>query len=128
MSGDVWRYDLDSHKTEHHNKRRVLFIGPRAQAIVRLFMDTSMDAPVFRHRKGQYTIHGYRWGIRRSCNRQGIEVWTPNRLRHNAATALRRRFSIEDVRTVLGHSSAVTSEIYAEKDWQAAAEVMRRLG
>ena len=128
MSGDVWRYVPESHKTEHHGKQRVLFIGPRAQTIVRLFMDTSMDAPVFRHARGRYTIHGYRWGIRRSCNRQGIEVWSPNQLRHNAATALRRRVSIEDVRTVLGHSSAVTSEIYAEKDMRAAADVMRRLG
>lgn len=33
-SGDVWRYMPGSHKTEHHGRERVVFIGPRAQAIL----------------------------------------------------------------------------------------------
>lgn len=33
-SGDVWTYRPDSHKTEHHGRQRVVFIGPRAQAVL----------------------------------------------------------------------------------------------
>ncbi len=35
ISGDVWAYAPESHKTQHHGKRRVIFIGPRAQAVLR---------------------------------------------------------------------------------------------
>lgn len=54
--------------------------------------------------------------------------WTPNQLRHTAATRIRREFGIEMARVVLGHSSAVTSEIYAEIDLGKAAAVMAKLG
>ena len=54
--------------------------------------------------------------------------WSPNRLRHNAATYLRKHFGIEAARVVLGHSSAVVTEIYAEQDLSKAAEIMMRVG
>lgn len=33
-SGDVWVYEPNSHKTEHHGKTRTVFVGPRAQEIL----------------------------------------------------------------------------------------------
>jgi integrase len=33
-SSEVWRYVPVEHKTEHHGKRRTIFIGPKAQAIL----------------------------------------------------------------------------------------------
>ncbi|MEQ8790065.1 MAG: site-specific integrase [Pirellulaceae bacterium] len=54
--------------------------------------------------------------------------WTPNQLRHNRATELRRRFGIEAARTVLGHASPDTTLIYAEADFTRAADVMREIG
>ena len=54
--------------------------------------------------------------------------WSPNRLRHNFGTAARKVGGIEAARVTLGHSSAVTSEIYAEKDLAAARDVVRRIG
>ncbi len=33
-SGEVWQYRPASHKTEHHNRERVIFIGPKAQTII----------------------------------------------------------------------------------------------
>ncbi len=54
--------------------------------------------------------------------------WSPNRLRHNAATLLRKQFGIEAARVVLGHSSAGITEIYAEQDLSKAAEIMARVG
>ena len=76
----------------------------------------------------RYTTASYGSAVRRACKVAGIPLWSPNRLRHNAATNIRREFGIEKVRTVLGHSSAVTSEIYAEMDFDSAREIMGKIG
>lgn len=59
---------------------------------------------------------------------QKFDPWGPNRLRHNAATTVRREAGIEAARVILGHSSAVTSEIYAERDMGAAKRLLGRIG
>jgi len=33
-SGEVWEYRPESHKTEHHGRERIVFIGPQAQAVL----------------------------------------------------------------------------------------------
>ena len=33
-SGDVWEYRPESHKTEHHGRQRIIYIGPQAQQIL----------------------------------------------------------------------------------------------
>jgi integrase len=57
-----------------------------------------------------------------------IPRWGPNRLRHNAATRLRREFGLDVARAVLGHSSPIVTEVYAELDGAKAAEAMERVG
>lgn len=54
--------------------------------------------------------------------------WTPNQLRHAAATDIRRQFGLEAVQVVLGHAHANVSEVYAERDLNLAAEIMRKIG
>ena len=54
--------------------------------------------------------------------------WTPNRLRHSAATEIRRQFGLEAAQVVLGHSQANVTQIYAERDMNLAAEIMRKIG
>jgi integrase len=54
--------------------------------------------------------------------------WHPNQLRHAAATRIRAAYGIELARIILGHSSAVTSEIYAEIDHEKAKEIMEKIG
>lgn len=75
-----------------------------------------------------FTSDSYRRAIHRACDRAGIERWSPNRLRHAAATKIRSEFGLEAARVILGHSSAVTTEIYAERDLAAASEVIAKLG
>jgi hypothetical protein len=57
-----------------------------------------------------------------------IPRWGPNRLRHNAGTRLRREFGLDTARAVLGHSTPVVTEVYAELDGAKAAEAMERVG
>ena len=161
-SGEVWRYVPQSHKCEHYGKQRIIFIGPRAQAILLPYLlrdvQTYCFSPADSERKRmaakraqrktkvqpsqvdrsrrnpkrkagiRYTTGSYGYTIRRACKKADIEPWSPNRLRHTAATALRSKYGIEASRTVLGHASPDTTLIYAERDLQLAASVMREVG
>ena len=75
-----------------------------------------------------YKTDAYDHAIMRACDRAGVPNWTPNQLRHNAGTRIRAVYGIEAARIILGHASAVTSEIYAEIDREQAREIMRKLG
>jgi integrase len=46
-SGRIWIYRPESHKTEHHGHRREIYLGPRAQVIVRPFLRTDLQAYLF---------------------------------------------------------------------------------
>ena len=55
--------------------------------------------------------------------------WSPNQLRHTAATKLRSEFGIDAAQSILGHrlGSSIT-EIYAEVDAKKMAEIMEKVG
>jgi integrase len=65
-------------------------------------------------------VEAYRW--RRE------HQWAPNRLRHTAATAVRKEFGAEAAQVVLGHSNMSTTEIYAERDLARGVAVARMIG
>ncbi len=57
-----------------------------------------------------------------------IEDWSPNQLRHAAATEIRKKFGLEAAQVVLGHTSADITQVYAERDQALAADVIRQIG
>jgi integrase len=57
-----------------------------------------------------------------------VPHWHPNQLRHNAATRLRKEFGLDVARVILGHSSPVVTEVYAEVDREKALAVMEKVG
>jgi integrase len=171
-SGRIWVYTPESHKTEHHGRKRQIYLGPKAQEILRPWLRAEMMAYLFspgeaeaerhaeqresrrtrvqpsqqnrRRRKPRkapgerYSVDSYRraiaYGIK-AANREAepsesraIPHWHPHQLRHNAATRLRREFGLDVARAVLGHSSPVVTEVYAELDGAKAAEAMERVG
>lgn len=75
-----------------------------------------------------YSKDSYRRAIQRACKKAGVECWTPNRLRHTAATEIRKQFGLEAAQVVLGHSTADVTQVYAERDLQKAAEIMKKVG
>jgi integrase len=188
-SGPIWVYTPSEHKTEHHGRRRVIYLGPQARRILAPFLRTDLDAFIFSPREAmaerraawhaartspmtpsqtarsakadlvgrlgnRYTTVSYGRAISYACDRafphpllkttrfskltleqrEAVEEWrrqhrwAANRLRHNAATFLRKQFGIEAARVVLGHSSAEITEIYAELDHSKAAEIMGKVG
>jgi integrase len=59
---------------------------------------------------------------------QSAHRWSPNQLRHSAATEIRHRFGLDAAATVLGHARADVTQIYAERDMNLAASVARQIG
>jgi integrase len=43
----VWIYTPESHKTEHHDRTRAIFLGPRAQDVIRPWLTTNLEAYLF---------------------------------------------------------------------------------
>ncbi len=78
--------------------------------------------------RDQFETRSYAHAIYRGCLRADVPVWSPNQLRHSAATRLRREFGLDVARAVLGHSSPVVTEIYAEMDETRAASAMLKIG
>jgi integrase len=81
-----------------------------------------------RQKRERYDVPGYRRAIKRACKLTGVPDWSPNRLRHLAATRIRRRHGIEMARIILGHSSLIVTQVYAEADGKKALEVMGQIG
>lgn len=67
-------------------------------------------------------------GWQELCKWQEAHRWHPHQLRHNAGTLIRREFGLEMARVILGHSSMVVTEIYAEQDEEKACEVIKEIG
>jgi len=163
-SGNIWVYQPESHKTAHHGHERNIYIGPRAQEVLRPFLLRRVDAFCFSpaeadaerrailaeqrttplscgnragtNRKAKpkrtpgavYSVDAYRRAIARACDRAGVPRWHPHRLRHNAATHLRKEFGLETARIILGHRSVAITTIYAEADQQKAIDAMTKVG
>jgi integrase len=54
--------------------------------------------------------------------------WHPHQLRHSAATAIRKHFGIEAAQTMLGHATLAATQIYAEKNVDAAKKIAAAVG
>jgi len=159
-AGRIWEYTPATHKTEHHGKTRVIFIGPAAREILRPWLRVELEVCLFQPREAEaermvglratrkskvqpsqvdrskpggssrfadsYNANSYRQAIIRAVARANsvrkeadpaapeIPDWHPHQLRHSAATMLRREFGLDVARAVLGHSSPVVTEVYAE--------------
>ena len=45
--GEIWTYRPASHKTQHHGKSRIIFVGPHAQAVLLPYLDRPADTYCF---------------------------------------------------------------------------------
>lgn len=84
-----------------------------------------------------YSVVTYGQAIRRACaggkgateaERRPVPLWSPGRLRHNAATEFRKRYGVEAAAAILGHAKVETTQIYAEVNQDRACEVIREIG
>jgi len=197
-SGELWVYRPEHHKTEHHGHERVIYFGPKAQAILRPLLKPDLQAYIFspteaeawfraqkharrktllscgnvpgsnskrlpKRRPGDhFNVAAYRRAIARACDRafpppaalakrqeetaaewktrltpeQKQELrrwrdrhrWHPHQLRHTAATRLRREYGLEAAQVILGHKTLTVTQVYAEKNVEAARKIMSAVG
>jgi len=59
---------------------------------------------------------------------QAANRWSPNKLRHAAATRIQKGFGLEAAQIMLVHSQENVTEIYAERDCSKAREVAAKIG
>lgn len=76
----------------------------------------------------RYDPRSYRHAIYYGCKKAGVEPWAPNRLRHLAATEIRKQFGLEAAQVVLGHARADVTQVYAERNTALAAHVALQVG
>ncbi len=62
MIGKVWVYTPEHHKTACHGHSRQVYVGPRAQAIVRPFLKTNLGAYLFSPADAEAERNGRRFG------------------------------------------------------------------
>lgn len=157
-SGAVWRYTPGTHKTEHRGRPRVIAIGPRAQAVLAPYLDRDAGAYCFdpresvawarsrverrgglgsrkgkkaapmRYPRTKYDSDSYRRAVERGARKAGVEVWTPNRIRHAYGTQVRKELGLEAAQVGLGHERADVTQIYAEKNLDLADRIAAEIG
>jgi len=85
--------------------------------------DTRKRAPGER-----YTTPSYARAIGSACKRGNLTHWSPNQLRHAAATQLRREVGLEGAWALLGHDKPDTTLIYTQRRLDLAIEQALRIG
>jgi integrase len=61
-------------------------------------------------------------------HKDSVPAWSPNQLRHAAATRIANAHRIEDAQLVLGHADMRTTSRYVKPDLQRAIDAMKKLG
>jgi integrase len=129
MAAPIWVYRPTSHKTMHHEKSRIIPIGPKAQLLLKPWLPNFPDQFIWRSQIGPHmTVPGYATLIRKACIEAGVSVWSPNQLRHAGATKIRQQASLDAAQVILGHSTVATTQVYAERNLDAALKIAAEVG
>ncbi len=142
-SGPVWVYRPAEYKTEHAKRKRprIVPLTGGVRAVLQRYRHKKDEEPIFspgdaarerapnstRKYAATYNKDSFRTAIKRAAERAGVAPWSPNRLRHSAATEIRRLAGLDAAQVILGHASSKTTEIYAETDVAAAVAAAERV-
>jgi integrase len=129
----------ETHKTEHHGRALLYWVGPKAQALLTPLLEKckTPESYVFTTRglkgvgsrgPGHYSASSYRWAVVRACERAGVEEWTPLQIRHSRLTEIRHAHGIEAAQTVAGHSHPDVTLVYAEANQDRSRRIMSEMG
>lgn len=112
------------HKNRFRNKDRTIYLGPKAMELIEKWKTDDPHALLFTAMTSDY--YG-RW-IKIACKRAKVPYFTSHQIRHYHATVVREKFGLDAAQAALGHSSAKTTEIYAEVSSTLAKKVSEDLG
>ncbi len=121
-AGEVWRVDLEKHKTSHKGKSRVLFFTVPAQAILLRHIKADPDALLFPVLRSTFGT-----AVKDACTKAGVPVLTPHWLRHTVATRLADELGTEVAQRLLGHAGKAMTEHYSRAAEQMAIKGAQQL-
>ena len=136
----TWR---PRHKTEYRGSELVVYVGPKAQAVLARYMTGGfLFKPRAQAKNGRYGKHytsgSYRQAIERAIKRVNlrrakdkkppIPDWNPHQLRHSRATIIRAAYGLEAAQASLGHGTADVTQIYAERNLGLARRIAADIG
>lgn len=126
-----WCFTPWTHKTEHYDHQRRIWLGPKCRAILEpLLAKAKPSAWLFHSRQSTsaLTVARYRARIVDCCERHGLPLWGPRNLRHTALTLVRQKYGLEGAQRAGGHASADVTQIYTERDEALARKIANDLG
>ena len=124
----------DDHVFSPAKSERLRHAAQRADRKTKLYpshvkrQEAKRKANPKRAKRDRYVPSAFRLAVKRLCKKAKVPTWTPNRLRHNAATRFRKKYGIETARILMGHRKLRTTEIYAEVDWAKAQTAVKEIG
>jgi integrase len=76
--------------------------------------------------RDHYDAHSYRQALQRAQKAAGSPHWFPYQLRHLSATTIRAALGgTEEAQALLGHSTALMTDHYAQKSLDAAVRAAK---
>jgi integrase len=133
-----WCYAAIDKNLHRHSRRqpRPVWIGPKAQKILRPFLDLAGDGRVWRFPpRGKGTVRAainrvaYAEFIRLACIRAGVEPWTPHQLRHTRATQVAQLYESDAAAAaVIGDTEQVARTIYVDPNEAVARRIAKATG
>lgn len=138
-AGDVWRWEVDAHKTLHRQARRrpkPIFVGPKAQAVLGPYLDAAGAGPVWvlppapgRTKPRLVTRLAFARFVKDACAAAKVEPWHPHRLRHTRATEVERIYESDAAAAAaIGDTPRVAAEVYVDPNEAVARRIARETG
>ena len=118
----VWLYRPTHHKNKKKGLDRIIVLGKRAQDILTAYIkkEKIKSGYIFRDKKRPkspcYLSDALEEEIRVVCQREGIEKWSPYRIRHTIATRVAKTYGMDVAQLLLGHTSTATTSRYVHPD------------
>ncbi|CAB5207021.1 XerC Integrase [uncultured Caudovirales phage] len=112
------------HKNAWRGKARTIHLGNRALSLIAKWATDDPHRPLF------LSMDSAEYGkrIKRACKRAGVPHFSPHQIRHAHGTLVRAKYGLDAAQAALGHSSARTTEIYAEVSQALAKKVSDDIG
>lgn len=145
----VWAAVLDSHKTMDKGFDRVLFFGPRSQAILTTLINgRTPRESIFRPVEGRiwgvgpgsakatgkraatdvYQYTALTHAIAKGCKRANIPPFSPYQIRHASFKNVQSKYGRDAARAYGGHKVGGATEDYAGVDLSTAARIASEWG
>lgn len=119
----VWAYVPGSHKTLYRGRPRMIPISPDAQAVLAPHLGGPAGRPAF-----GVNVDAYSAAIQRAAARAGVGHWSPNMIRHTAATDAAASCDADHAAALLGHATPDMTAVYVLHTFAKAAAAALRVG